>query len=226
MRIAAVLLLCLTLAGSAAAARKPTTTENKAIRSAIHGFIVMSSSPAAKDNRVVALRVSTIDKRYAAARMNSKSAGPADLVLHESMGFWFVEEFGSSLGCDTAPKAVLDDLKIGCSPPTATAWLWNCGPLVARPKSVILACGDGNYALAGLSWHGWGHGTATASGKATANDCNPNCAAGHFHSYAVAVTATKLKRCGSAKVYSRLTLMYPAARPAGIAKRSVQTLGC
>lgn len=224
--VAAALLAGLLLVGSAAAARKPSAGESKAIRSAITGYIAMPNSPAAKDNKVVTLKVSTLDKRYAAARLNSKSAGPSDLVLHESMGTWFVEEFGSSLNCDAGPKAVLADLGVGCTPPGSNAWLWNCGPLVAQPKSIILACADGNYELDALHWRSWGHATATATGKASANDCNPYCAAGHFHSYPVTVTVTKLGKCGSARTYARLTITYAGARPKGIAKRDVHTLSC
>jgi hypothetical protein len=226
MRVTAVLGLCLLLAGSAAAARKPTAAENRALRSAIHGFITMAGSPSAKDNRILTLRVSTLDGRYAAAQLRSPTVGAADLVLHESMGTWFVEEFGSSLSCDAAPKAVLADLKVGCTPPGATAWLWSCGPLVARPKSVVLTCADGNYELVRLRWQGWGHATAAASGTARANDCSPSCVAGHFHAYPVLVTAAKLTACGRARVYERLTVTYPGSRPKGIAKRSVQSLGC
>lgn len=226
MRFLAALIGCLVLVGGAAAARKPSPPESKAIRSAIAGYIAMPRSPAAKDNKVVAVHVSTLDKRYASARLNSKSAGPSDLVLHESMGTWFVEEFGSSLNCDAAPKAVLSDLGVGCTPPGTTAWLWNCGPLVAHPKSVILACADGNYELDALHWRGWGHATATATGQARANDCNPYCAAGHFHAFRVTVTVTKLGTCGTARTYARLTVTYAGARPKDLAKRDGHALSC
>ncbi len=223
---AVFLLACLVVVTSAAAARKPTASEGKAIRSAIAGYIAMPNSPAAKDNRVVTISISSLDGRYASARLNSKSAGPADIVLHFSMGTWFVQEFGSSLGCDAAPKAVLADLKVGCTPPGATAWISDCGLLRPHPTSLILTCADANYWLAALKWHGWGHASAMAIGDAHANDCNPNCAAGQFSAYPVKVTATGLRRCGSARYYSRVTIVYAGARPTGIAKRDVHTLGC
>jgi hypothetical protein len=226
MRVAVAFIACLVLVSSAAAARKPNAGESKAIRSAVAGYKGMPRSPMAKDNKVVTIRVSSLDKRYASVRLNSKTAGPSDLVLHESMGTWFVEEFGSSLNCDAGPKAVLADLGVGCTPPGSNAWLWNCGPLVAHPASIILACADGNYELAGLHWRGWGTATATATGKARANDCDPYCAAGHFHSYPVKVRATSLRKCGSARTYEKLTITYSGARPKGIAKRDVRQLGC
>jgi hypothetical protein len=228
MRIAllSIATIALVLAVGAAAARKPTATEARAIRSAIAGYIAMPNSPAAKDNKIVSISVSSLDRRYASARLNSKSAGPSDIVLHLSLGTWWVEQFGSSLDCEAAPKAVLADLKVGCTPPGASAWISNCGPLVSSPKSLVLACADANYSLSKLGWHAWGKATATAKGVAVANDCTPNCAAGHFHSYPVAVTASRLSACGRAKVYTRLTLVYAGKRPAGIAARDTQTLNC
>jgi hypothetical protein len=97
---------------------------------------------------------------------------------------------------------------------------------VSAPKSLVLACADANYGLAKLTWRAWGKRIATAKGTATANDCTPNCAAGHFRSYPVTATATVLKSCGRAKVYMRLTLVYAGKRPAGIAARDVHTLAC
>jgi hypothetical protein len=228
MRVAllAIGTAALVLAAGTAAARKPTSSEAKAIRSAIAGYIAMPNSPAARDNTIVSISVSSLDRRYASARLNSKSAGPADIVLHFSFDSWWVEQFGSSLSCEAAPKAVLADLKVGCTPPNANAWISNCGPLVSAPRTLVLACADGNYSLSKLAWRGWGAATAKASGTATANDCTPNCAAGHFHSYRVMVTAGKRVACGRAKVYTRLTLVYPGKRPAGIAARDVQTLAC
>jgi len=223
--LAALVLVCL-LAGSAAAARKPTPTETKAIRSAVAGFIAMPNSPSAKNNKIASIRVSSLDRRYAAVRLKSPTVGFSVLVLHESRGTWFVEEFGSSLSCEAGPKAVLADIGVGCTPPNPTAWIWNCGPLVAQPKVLTLACADANYGLASLAWHGWGKASATATGVARANDCTPNCAAGHFHSYRVRVTATRLRACGRARYYARLTIAYTSARPQGISKRDVHTLGC
>jgi hypothetical protein len=40
------------------------------------------------------------------------------------------------------------------------------------------------------------------------------------------VAATLLTRCGLTPTYARLTIVYPGARPQGIAKRDVHALGC
>ena len=224
--LAVVVIAVLVLTASAVAARKPTSAESKAIRSAVAGFIAMPNSPSAKDNKIASIRVSTLDARYAAVRLTSPTVGFSVLVLHRSMRTWFEEEFGSSLNCEAGPKAVLADIGVGCTPPEATAWIWDCGPLVARPTSLILTCADANYELASLRWRGWGHASATATADAKANDCTPNCAAGRFSAYPVTVTATRLKACGRARIYTRLTIAYAHARPSGIAKRDVHALGC
>jgi hypothetical protein len=103
------------------------------------------------------------------------------LLFHRSLGTWWEIAFGSSIGCNSAPKSVLTDLKIGCEPPAGVAWITTCGPLVTAPTLLLLACAHGNSELTKVTCHGWGQGdyqTATA----TANDCTPNCAAGHFTS--------------------------------------------
>ena len=102
----------------------------------------------------------------------------------------------------------------------------SCLTAAVAPKTLILACADANYQLITLRWTDWGQASAKAHGLAYANDCNPYCAAGHFHSYPVAVTADELTKCGAARYYARLTIQYMSMRPAGIAQRDVHKLGC
>jgi hypothetical protein len=203
----------------------PTPAQRHAIERAFSGYVHQPGSPAAKDDKIVSLSVSRLDSRWAAARLDSKSAGPADMLFHLNRGTWWVVELGSSLGCSAGPRAVMNELKLGCMPPDGVAWIDDCGPVVSKPASLVLACADANYSLERIAWHGWG--TASATGKATAraNDCKPYCAAGHFHSYPVTVAATLLTRCGLTPTYARLTIVYPGARPQGIAKRDVHALG-
>jgi hypothetical protein len=158
--------------------------------------------------------------------VTSPTVGSAMMLLHRSGPSWWVLEFGSSLGCDIAPASVLRELAVGCMPPGATAWVNDCGPLVDAPAQLVLACGDGNYSLTHLRWRHWGQRLASATGIAEANDCKPYCAAGHFHSYPVTVSADTLTRCNSAHYYARLAITYAKARPAGSAKRQVYPLPC
>lgn len=226
-RVALVLVAALFVVAPASARRAPSAKEKRAIGSAVRGYIRMPGSPAAKDNRITSIVVSSVDPRYAAVRLSSRSAGYAAMVLHESENTWWVLEFGSSLTCDGAPTAVFRDLGVGCTPPYATAWIDDCGPLVPSPKSLTLTCADANYQLTGLRWRRWGKAVATATGAARVNDCTPSCAAGRFHSYPVTVSAAGLSRCNSARYYAQLTVVYgEKRRPAGIPKRDVHALGC
>jgi hypothetical protein len=85
-----------------------------------------------------------------------------------------------------------------------------------RPRNFTLACADGNDYLTRLAWNGWTAALARATGVQEVNDCDPYCAAGHFHGYPVDVIFG-----GSASVhgqpglqrYTKVTLRYQGARP-------------
>ncbi|WP_235215374.1 hypothetical protein [Phaeacidiphilus oryzae] len=87
-----------------------------------------------------------------------------------------------------------------------------------RPGYYMIACGDGNNYLTGMHWRWWGGGSAKAVGTDVANDCVPYCAAGHFHRYRAVVRLDRPARWtghpGRLR-FSRLTVSYPGARPAG-----------
>jgi hypothetical protein len=115
----------------------------------------------------------------------------------------------------------------GSAPPTIP----NCGHAVVAPKTLTLACADANYGLARMSWRRWGDATATGSGVASANDCTPYCAAGHFHTYPVTATASLLRTCSPGKrvgpaQYTLLVLRYPGKRPAGVGRTDTWKFPC
>ncbi len=177
-KLALVATVALVAAGAASAKRRRRRPLRKAgIESAFHAYLRMPNSPAAADNRILSLSISSVDLRYAVARLNSPSAGPAEMVFHRSGPGWWVVGFGSLLGCNTAPKSVLADLAVSCTPPGTSAWINDCGPLESAPATLVIACADANYSLGGLKWHGWGAPLASATGTARANDCKPYCAA-------------------------------------------------
>ncbi|MGW1587698.1 hypothetical protein [Streptomyces sp. NPDC002386] len=87
-----------------------------------------------------------------------------------------------------------------------------------RPADYILACGDGNSRLLGLHWTKWGSRAAVAEGLNAVNDCKPYCAAGKFHSYRVTVrldSPAPWQKHPGVQRFSRITLTYEGARPAG-----------
>lgn len=217
---------CLALAAAAAASQPPGRTEAHAIGRFVAIWEQMPGSPVPKHARVVSIRVSTVDPRYAAVDLTSTSGGELVMVLHQSHGIWWLQQAGRLLGCDTAPRAVLDDLDVACKPPDGVAWISNCSQLESKPASLVISCADDNYLLVGLRWRTWGSAAATASGTARVNDCTPDCAGGRFHDYPVTVTASTLTRCGVTPVYARLTIAYAGSRPAFLARNDRHELLC
>jgi hypothetical protein len=105
----------------------------------------------------------------------------------------------------------------------------NCTKSQVRPASIIVACADANIALTHLRWQRFGGVTAIASGSYSANDCNPNCAAGHFHSYAARVVLSKAQPCPDKyDDYRDASVTFRAARPPGIktATIAINLPGC
>ncbi|MFD9391644.1 hypothetical protein ACFWBB_13205 [Streptomyces sp. NPDC060000] len=97
--------------------------------------------------------------------------------------------------------------------PVLVDCLWHAQ---VRPGDFILACGDGNSRLVSLHWDSWGAGSARATGVNVVNDCDPYCAAGHFHPYAVVVKLDRpqpWKKHPQVQHYSRITLTYLGDRP-------------
>lgn len=74
-----------------------------------------------------------------------------------------------------------------------------------RPTSVIFACGDGGVYADGVRWSDWGKAFATATATMHANDCTPNCAEGHFHTYAATLAVSGTQRCPNGQIaYQRV----------------------
>lgn len=57
----------------------------------------------------------------------------------------------------------------------------DCQHVRQRPRSILFACGDGNYYVKRLHWRSWHKRWARARGVFHFNDCDPNCAEGTFH---------------------------------------------
>lgn len=85
-----------------------------------------------------------------------------------------------------------------------------CTNAVSKPRSIIIACGDGGLFLTSLRWRHWTERTTTARGIAHANDCKPYCAAGTFHTYPARVRLSRPALCAKKErfQYRRLTLWF------------------
>jgi hypothetical protein len=93
------------------------------------------------------------------------------------------------------------------------------GALV-RPKTFILTCADGYVQLGKLSWTSWTPGLASATGTLIKNTCTPSCVAGHGVFYPVVVVLwgrAAIKNHPGEQCYTKMTLIYTGARPAGAA---------
>lgn len=103
----------------------------------------------------------------------------------------------------------------------------NCVKASSRPKSLTLACGDGNTVLKGLKWSSFGGATAQAKGTFTINLCEPNCAEGKAASFPVTVKASDPRKCkGGLRVYNKVTLEFKGTAPKSQGEENHWTLGC
>ncbi len=87
---------------------------------------------------------------------------------------------------------------------------------LARPKSIILTCADGNAYFAKLAWTSWRPGLGSARGTLVLNDCTPYCAAGHFHRYPAIVVLWGSKAVPGhpgEHCYTKLTEILTGQRP-------------
>jgi hypothetical protein len=95
----------------------------------------------------------------------------------------------------------------------------------ARPASVVLACADGNFSVAKLTWTGWGQAFAAGRGTGSLNDCKPNCAAGHFHRYPVILLATGRQPCHGTPAYASITYAFITQAPYPVKTVKDATIG-
>jgi hypothetical protein len=107
-------------------------------------------------------------------------------------------------------------------------WVTTCTTAQYKPAVIVLACADVSTYLTKLKWTRWTESRATGTGTEKANDCNPSCINGHFHSYPVAVVLSKATSCHKQKhkVFDDLKLTFTGKRPAQTPKTLKLTLDC
>jgi len=84
-------------------------------------------------------------------------------------------------------------------------------PSAIEPARIVLACGDGNAFLAGLTWSSWTASRATATGYYTHNTCTPDCAQGTFVSTPASVTLADPVETIDGPEFGRLTFTHANA---------------
>lgn len=77
----------------------------------------------------------------------------------------------------------------------AVVWTGCAHKPEVRPASIVVACADANFYVDHLHWTSWGSQAAVGVGTGHRNDCKPNCAAGHFHSFPLHVRLSHVVTC-------------------------------
>jgi hypothetical protein len=98
-------------------------------------------------------------------------------------------------------------------------------PGSVRPARIILACGDGNAIALGLTWQRWGATRAAGTGALSLNDCTPDCAEGHFHSYPARFTLSDTVRAAGRSFFVKVAIRFTGKVPP-TGKRVETTTDC
>jgi hypothetical protein len=77
----------------------------------------------------------------------------------------------------------------------------------------VLACADDGIRVEGLTWSAWTASGAAGQGTLLENQCVPNCAAGKFARYPVAVTLSGVTPSAEGPWFKRLTVTWERGRP-------------
>lgn len=89
--------------------------------------------------------------------------------------------------------------------PTKTYLVDCAGALKVKPKTIMLACGDGGVFIKKITWSSWDSNGAIGTGTLVSNVCVPNCAAGNVDTYkGVKLTLGGVASGGSLNVFSQM----------------------
>src|SRR5690349_8852995 len=84
-----------------------------------------------------------------------------------------------------------------------------------KPSNMLIACGDGNARVTRLHWSTWTATQAVGSGTWQQNDCEPYCAAGHFHDYPVRLVLAHPMPGQGTTIFGDATAVFPRSSPPG-----------
>jgi hypothetical protein len=81
-----------------------------------------------------------------------------------------------------------------------------------KPADYVVTCANANTSWKHVTWSTWGSATATGRGDVYQNNCQPDCASGHFHTYAAKVVLSKIVANPKyGPIYSEATISYVVA---------------
>lgn len=92
------------------------------------------------------------------------------------------------------------------------------GKDVAKPREIVLQCGDAGVAIERIRWTSWTANGARGVGTLVWNTCLPEtCVAGIVQKYRVRLTLGGLASApGERDVFSQLTVRFPVTGPADL----------
>jgi len=123
--------------------------------------------------------------------------------------------------------ALLAFLTLGVAAASGRTYASSCGKLRVRPHVIVLTCADAGFQLRRLHWRRWGLHRAFSRGRALVNDCDPFCAAGHFHRYRVHVKlGGGTVRCGGRRAFRTAKVRFVRRHPAAFGQVIRWPLGC
>lgn len=112
--------------------------------------------------------------------------------------------FWSTQGTNVAGAAMPVPSFAGCFPKAPQT----------QPRSIVVACGDGNFFITAIHWTSWTAFGAIGTGVGHQNDCTPDCARGHFHLYTVSLRLYRPVRCRNGRLeFTRLTWTFVGSKP-------------
>src|SRR3954451_23763553 len=91
----------------------------------------------------------------------------------------------------------------------------NCQKQVYKPKSITVFCADAGVIITKVKYASYGAKTATGTGTAAVNLCEPNCAAGKTKNFRVRFTLSKVTQCGDSYQFRKIRITYTGAKPKG-----------
>jgi hypothetical protein len=91
----------------------------------------------------------------------------------------------------------------------------NCEKQVYKPKTITAFCADAGVIIKSVKYSSYGAKTATGTGTAAVNLCEPNCAAGKTKNFKVRFTLSRVTQCGDSYQFRRLQFSYTGDKPKG-----------
>ena len=102
----------------------------------------------------------------------------------------------------------------------------DCETNAYKPRTITVACADGNFQVRRISWTTYGSSSARGTGTARVNDCQPTCAGGRFRNYPARVVLSRVTQCGDVPQFRRLAVTFTRTRPRGFSVTERRSTPC